>query len=200
MDSERLHVYTFGNIQKPSLFTGQRVYASLQSWFNSDSVIIVALQVTQVCQVRSSSLDEHAINRLRERWLLSGDHVYQKTQHRNDISVLIGSDYYWQAETGYFERLSGSITAVETIFGWIVHETYTHSFRPPAKTTTTLFVSCTPCSGFGDILYHSEKWGINEICISDPIGPTDFNYAALITFINNLVEKNSRYGVPLTIN
>ncbi|RWR99520.1 uncharacterized protein B4U79_08668, partial [Dinothrombium tinctorium] len=38
-----------------------------------------------------------------------------------DISILIGADYYWKVVTGKCERISSTLVAMETKFGWCLH-------------------------------------------------------------------------------
>lgn len=37
-----------------------------------------------------------------------------------ELSVLIGADFYWEMVSGRVKRLSDSLVAIETMFGWTV--------------------------------------------------------------------------------
>ncbi|KAG0422066.1 hypothetical protein HPB47_002089 [Ixodes persulcatus] len=45
-------------------------------------------------------------------------------QADTEVGVLIGSDVYWKVATGQIRRLSEHLTAVHTIFGWMVQGRY----------------------------------------------------------------------------
>lgn len=43
-----------------------------------------------------------------------------------EVDVLIGCDYYWRIMTGNLIRAAGGLTALETLFGWVISELITN--------------------------------------------------------------------------
>lgn len=52
----------------------------------------------------------------RRRWKREVYNSPSSLDDKAELSVLIGSDYYWQVVTGQVERLTESLVALESIF------------------------------------------------------------------------------------
>ncbi len=46
--------------------------------------------------------------------------VIQSLSNAIELSMLIGSDYYWRIVLGQVERVTVTLVAIESIFGWSV--------------------------------------------------------------------------------
>ncbi|KAH7945956.1 hypothetical protein HPB49_017835 [Dermacentor silvarum] len=73
-----------------------------------------------------------------------------------NISILIGSDFYWDVVTGQVSRLSPQVTAVETRFGWTVQGTL-HNFSQGSTVQRTSVVFGTEESPRDDAPMKSPK-------------------------------------------
>ena len=60
---------------------------------------------------------EHIQKEMKRRGLQLADCA---GDNKPELSVLIGSDYHWQIVSGRVERLTKSLLAVESTFGWAV--------------------------------------------------------------------------------
>ncbi|KAG0411887.1 hypothetical protein HPB47_010977 [Ixodes persulcatus] len=64
----------------------------------------------------------------------SADIIPAGAQGRVDnVGILIGSNFYWQVVTGRIQRMTDYLTAVESIFGWMVQE---RTLKPTAPNAT----------------------------------------------------------------
>ncbi|KAG0429605.1 hypothetical protein HPB47_023431 [Ixodes persulcatus] len=93
-----------------------------------------ALEVPEICTVISHPVNEELQARLHSENMLSANIEPE--------GVLIGSDTYWKIATGKIKRLSDTLTAVETVFGWMIQGAYTGHSGNPRSTVTTLSLSC----------------------------------------------------------
>lgn len=79
-----------------------------------------ALEVPDLCTVRTPRLDNDILNQLHSEGLIVADVALPNLQADTEISVLVGSDLYWKVATGQIRRLTEELTAVHTLFGWMV--------------------------------------------------------------------------------
>ncbi|KAH6930827.1 hypothetical protein HPB50_019705 [Hyalomma asiaticum] len=110
--TERLNLFTFGKTHLPSTITCERVAIMLRSQHNSNQTTIEALAVPEISAVTSPPADGAIIDIMRHRGMLPADECLGATTFQEDeISVLIGSDVYWDVATGQITRVSPRITA-----------------------------------------------------------------------------------------
>ncbi|KAG0433326.1 hypothetical protein HPB47_020023 [Ixodes persulcatus] len=117
--------------------------------------------------------------------------AFQTTlQADTEVGVLIGSDVYWKVATGHIRRLSEHLTAVHTIFGWMVQGRY---MRPTSDRSNTTAVSTTSFeTSHSEMLPNpSEMWrpdaiGISDLPLSDPA-----THSALLQFNEQFVKKRN---------
>ncbi|XP_064462067.1 uncharacterized protein LOC135372371 [Ornithodoros turicata] len=116
--TEDLHIHTLGNVA-PSRTTYRCVQVVLCSQFASPdrdpAVTIEALEYEQICSNKLPALNEDLSRQLKTMGLDIAD---EPTKAICDVSLLIGSDFYWKIVTGASVRLSEQLVAVETLFGW----------------------------------------------------------------------------------
>ncbi|KAG0419656.1 hypothetical protein HPB47_003959 [Ixodes persulcatus] len=107
-----------------------------------------------------------------------------------EVGVLIGSDVYWKAATGQIRHLSEHLTAVHTIFGWMVQGRY---MCPTSDRSNTTAVSTTSCeTSHSEMLPNpSEMWRLDAIGISDLPSSDPATRPALLQFNEQFVKKQN---------
>ncbi|KAH7941183.1 hypothetical protein HPB49_010813 [Dermacentor silvarum] len=125
---ERLTLFTFGKTHRPVTLICNRVSVTLRSQHSTNELTIDALEVPKISAVTSPPVDGAIITIMTHHDLVPTDARSEAKSFREDeISILIGSDFYWDVVTGHIARLSPQVTAVETRFGWTVQGTL-HDF------------------------------------------------------------------------
>ncbi|XP_064475626.1 uncharacterized protein LOC135389518 [Ornithodoros turicata] len=84
--------------------------------FSSSSIVIEAVEYDDICSDSLPSLNSTAAQHVKSVGLQLADEPSAPTE----ISLLLGSDFYWKAVTGVTVRLSEYLVAAETLFGWTV--------------------------------------------------------------------------------
>ncbi|KAL0150932.1 hypothetical protein M9458_053851 [Cirrhinus mrigala] len=119
MKKETLNLHTFG-AENPVITEFRNVKLELESvWNPNQRIEITALETPQVCSAVMKVPGEHVHQKLEAKGLQLADFVSEDTND-SELSVLIGADYYWQVVSGKVERLTESLVALESIFGWAV--------------------------------------------------------------------------------
>ena len=123
---ETLHLHTFGS---KTPVTAQRniVKVSLENvWNTQQRVEIEAVETPQVCSAVIKVPGEPIQNALKKRDLQLADFPLEGADNP-ELAVLIGADYYWRVVTGKVQRITESLVAVETSFGWALQGPVTTS-------------------------------------------------------------------------
>ncbi|XP_064468183.1 uncharacterized protein LOC135378931 [Ornithodoros turicata] len=112
--SENLSVLAFGSTQPSTRRTYQKV--SLRIDGLHQSLEVEAIAIPQIRKSLSPPVDARILQMLHDRGLSP----VTTTCLSQNVDVLVGANYYWRFVSRRIERLPNNITAVETIFGWIV--------------------------------------------------------------------------------
>ncbi|KAG0445050.1 hypothetical protein HPB47_000994 [Ixodes persulcatus] len=99
----------------------RRVELILRSHHKNTEIVIEALEVPEICGEILSITDDDMINSLQGQGITLADSSLRGCFSEPGVSVLIGADYHWRVTSGNVHRVSPSLTALETIFGWSVH-------------------------------------------------------------------------------
>ncbi|XP_037505817.1 uncharacterized protein LOC119382165 [Rhipicephalus sanguineus] len=118
--NEELSIVTFGGSKSRRRISAERVNVRLRSQFGASPVTLEALTIPEMCSVTSPPLDPNILHLLGEREYNVADSFQPTTWQPEEISVLIGSDAYWQVTTGKIDRINERLTAIDTTFGWMV--------------------------------------------------------------------------------
>ncbi|GBM36579.1 hypothetical protein AVEN_250779-1 [Araneus ventricosus] len=114
---EEQKMYTFGST-KPIIEKRNNVRVVLKSLSMQRQLVIEALETPNISS---------ALIKIPDKDLKSYCHrnnIQLADKSNNDdlkLSILIGSDYYWKVVTGKIRRLSGTLVACQSIFGWTVN-------------------------------------------------------------------------------
>ncbi|KAH7966114.1 hypothetical protein HPB49_013891 [Dermacentor silvarum] len=118
----------------------QHLELVLPKQHSTKETTIDALEVPEISAVTSPLADGAIITMMTHHGLVPADACSEATTFREDkISILIGSDFYWDVVTGHISRLSPQVTAVETRFGWTVQGTL-HNFSQGSTVQSTSLV------------------------------------------------------------
>lgn len=116
---ETLKLHTFGS-NTPVTMERNVVRLILQSICDKEKTLeIEAVETPQVSSAIMQVPGEQIQQQLERRGLTSAD-VSGSTDLELELSVLIGADIYWKLVSGRVERLSDTLVAIETMFGWTV--------------------------------------------------------------------------------
>ncbi|XP_049926226.1 uncharacterized protein LOC126406100 isoform X1 [Epinephelus moara] len=116
---ETLKLHTFGS-EIPATMEHSIVKLVLLNIDNKElNTEIEAVETLQVSSAIMQVPREQIRLQLEKKGLPSAD-VSGRSDEELELSVLIGADYYWKMVSGRVERLSESLVAIETIFGWTV--------------------------------------------------------------------------------
>ncbi|KAH7959752.1 hypothetical protein HPB49_013545 [Dermacentor silvarum] len=116
---ERLALFTFGKTHRPVTLTCNRVSIALRSQHSTNETTIDALEVPEASEVNSPLVDGAIITMMTNLGFVPADASPVATTFREDeISIMIGSDFYWGVVTGQMFRILPQVTAMEACFGW----------------------------------------------------------------------------------
>ncbi|KAL1433846.1 hypothetical protein MTO96_012185 [Rhipicephalus appendiculatus] len=173
--TEDLSLLTFGSSKRSRTRRYRTVQLKLQSRFDAQEITMDALEVPEVCTVKTPAIGQGLLMQLHERKMLIADD--QRIGHRptQTISVIIGSDNYWRIVTEKIERLSNDLCAVETIFGWLVQVIYqvdtANDLHKGNYSTSALFLSCERHSQAASCMADpTEMWRLDAIASIPPGG------------------------------
>ncbi|KAG0413119.1 hypothetical protein HPB47_009728 [Ixodes persulcatus] len=112
-------------------------------------------------------------------------------QADTEVGVLIGSDVYWKVATGQIRRLSDHLTAVHTIFGWMVQGRYMCPTSDRSNTTAVSTTSCETSHSESRPVATSEMWQLDAIGISDLPSSDPATRPALLQFNEQFVKRQN---------
>ncbi|KAH6942407.1 hypothetical protein HPB50_004580 [Hyalomma asiaticum] len=139
---------------------------------------------------------------MRRRGMLPADECLGATTFQEDeISVLIGSDIYWDVATGQITRVSPRILAAETLFGWTIQGTL-HPLSPGSDArTTSLFIAVNEATANdADLdMRISNLWRIDALGLQDSPEDSQDDILAYEMFQRHVSKKEQRYEVHLLI-
>ncbi|KAH7977329.1 hypothetical protein HPB49_000681 [Dermacentor silvarum] len=97
------------------------------------------LEVPEISAVTIPPADGAIITMMTHHGVVPADARSEAMTFREDeISILIGSDFYWDIVTGHITRLSPQVTAVETRYGWTVQGTLHNFYQGSTVQSTSL--------------------------------------------------------------
>ncbi|KAH7985314.1 hypothetical protein HPB49_026490 [Dermacentor silvarum] len=99
---ELLTQFTFGKTHRPVTLTCNRVSVTLGSQHSTNETSIDALEVPEISAVTRPPVDGAIIPMMTHHGLVPADAVSEAKAFREDeVSILIGSDFYWDVVTGH---------------------------------------------------------------------------------------------------
>ncbi|XP_037521503.1 uncharacterized protein LOC119398758 [Rhipicephalus sanguineus] len=192
--NEELSLVTFGGSKSRRRISAERVNVRLRSQFGASAVTLEAFTIPEICCVTSPPLDPNILYLLGEREYNVADSFQPTTWQPEEISVLIGSDAYWQVTTGKIDRISSTITAINTTFGWMVQGPMTSDFRSP---TSALFVALEKSDS--ENIDVSLMWRLDAIEIDEAYSRNLESDPHMSEFKQGISKQDGRYQVPLMV-
>lgn len=113
-DFEDLTIVSFGSTHQSASHTCGRV--TLQLAGLKESCKVEALTIPDVCSWLGPPVDKSLTRMLKER-ILPPTLAICPSQ---DVDVLVGADYYWRFVSRKILGLMDDLTAVETVFRWVI--------------------------------------------------------------------------------
>ena len=188
---ETLQLHVFGST---AAVKTQRniVRVSLESvWNTQQRLVIEAVETPQVCtaviKVPGSPIQEE----LKKNGMQLADFSLEGTDDPG-LSVLIGADYYWQAVSGKVQRITETLVAIESIFGW--------ALQGPVSTSSVTDASCMHISLDEDTQISKQLhafWEVESLGIVDKQTQSLEETEALQSFEQTTTHKAGRYQVEL---
>ncbi|XP_040070543.1 uncharacterized protein LOC120843291 [Ixodes scapularis] len=117
LGTEILTVGVFGGKKRERTY--RRVQVILRNQHSGQKHMIDALETHSISEQELPSPEKDVIEKMEELGLTSGDDL--NGLDCGGVAILLGSEHYWECITGRILRLSNSLTAVETAFGWAIH-------------------------------------------------------------------------------
>ncbi|CAI5682672.1 unnamed protein product [Oreochromis niloticus] len=187
---ETLTLHTFGS-SFPTRSQRSIVKVMLQNiWDPSQSIVIEAVETPQVCSAIMKVPGEQIQHELKKRRLQLAD--FPGSNEEPELAILIGADYYWQIVTGRVERLTETLVALESTFGW--------SVQGPVSASTVTEATCMfiPCEE-EQLLSKQLKafWEIESLGITNEKTKNPEDDEALQMFERTTMFKDGRYQVEL---
>lgn len=120
---ETLRLHTFGS-DELKLLTCNKVKLKLCNIRNGLSVDVDVLETPYVCTSIVRVAGEELGRELELKGMQMADTVVSGME-KQELGVLFGGDQYWKVVSGKVERLSGSLVALDSKFGWLIQGTVT---------------------------------------------------------------------------
>eukprot|EP00063_Salmo_salar_P084036 XP_014058871.1 PREDICTED: uncharacterized protein LOC106606921 [Salmo salar] len=115
---EALTLHTFGP-SAPATPQRNTVKVILENvWDKQQRIEREAIEIPQVCTAVMKVPGEQIQHELNRKGLQLAD--FPGDDNDPELSVLMGADYYWQIVSGRVERLTETLVALESTFGWLV--------------------------------------------------------------------------------
>lgn len=109
-----------------------------------------------------------------------------------ELSLLIGADFYWQVVSGKVERITDSLVAIESSFGWTVQGPVSSS---SVAEEVRMHISLDEDMQISKQLH--AFWEIESLGIVDKKTPSPDDTEALQSFERSVKLENGRYMVGL---
>lgn len=183
------NLHTFGS-SAPTTVKRNIVKLNLENvWDKQQSVEIEVVVTPQVCTAVMKVPGEHLQTEIKRRGLLLADFPGDE---KPELSLLIGSDYYWKIVTGQVERLTESLVALETTFGWAV--------QGPVAVSSMTEMTCMQIqlseAAQIDKQLHAF-WALESLGIVNEKTESPEEREALQRFEETSIYKDGRYQVEL---
>lgn len=188
---ETLHLHTFGST---SPITAQRniVKVSLENvWHTQQRIEIEAVETPQVCTAVIKVPGEPIQEELKRKGLQLADFTLEGADDP-ELSVLIGADYYWRVVSGKVQRVTESLVAIESSFGWALQGPVTTASVTDA---TCMYISLDEDAQISKRLH--AFWEVESLGIVNEKSQSPEETEALRSFEQTITHKDGRYQVEL---
>ena len=187
---ETLTLHTFGS-SAPTMSQRNTVRLILENvWDNQQRIEIEAIETPQVCTAVMKVPGDQIQYELKKKGLQLAD--FPDNDDDPELSVLIGADYYWQIVSGKVERLTETLVALESTFGW--------SVQGPVSMSSVTEASCMFIQLEEDTLVSKQLcafWEIESLGITSEKTQNPDEEEALQMFEETTTFKDGRYHVAL---
>lgn len=184
-----LTLHTFGS-SAPTTVKRNIVKLSLEnSWDKQQRTEIEAVVTPKVCTALMKVPGENIQKEMNKRGLQLADFA---GDDEPELSVLIGSDYYWQIVSGRVERLTNSLVALESTFGWAV--------QGPVAVSSMTETTCMHIQLSEDAQIDKQLhafWELESLGITSEKFESPDDVEALQRFEETSIFKDGRYQVEL---
>ncbi|GFR15039.1 integrase catalytic domain-containing protein [Trichonephila clavata] len=136
---EMLTVHTFQS-EKPTKHVYPKVRMRVKSLIINKEIEIEALETKQLSSAHISIPAKEVRERFESLGLELADVPVVLDKGAREIGLLVGSDNYWKFVGYRIERLDESLVAVETIFGFCIHGSFSED-KDNDETSVNLVVS-----------------------------------------------------------
>ncbi|GFW71857.1 integrase catalytic domain-containing protein [Trichonephila clavipes] len=116
LGSERLNIFSFG-CKTPKKQTCSKVEVRLRNVLSGEETVIEALEIEVISKARLSLPNPDAWAEMESKGFRLTFSCNESSENC-EISLLIGSDFYWSLTHRIKKRLDSSLVAVETSLGW----------------------------------------------------------------------------------
>lgn len=109
-----------------------------------------------------------------------------------ELSVLIGADYYWRVVSDKVQRITESLVAIESCFGW--------ALQGPVITSSVTDATCMHISLDEDTEISKQRhafWEVESLGIVDEKTQSPEETEALQNFEQTITQKDGCYQVEL---
>ncbi|KAI3375601.1 hypothetical protein L3Q82_003921 [Scortum barcoo] len=188
---ETLNLHTFGSTT-PATVQRNIVKVWMENvWDSQQRIEIEAVETPQVC----SAVIKVPCKPLQEEVERKGLQLADFSLDGSDdpeLSVLIGGDFYWQVVSGKVQRLTKSLVAIESSFGW--------TLQGPVSTSSVTDATCMHISLEEDIQIAKQLhafWEVESLGIVHEKSKSPEETEALQNFEQTVTHNNGRYQVEL---
>ncbi|XP_077545161.1 uncharacterized protein LOC144158266 [Haemaphysalis longicornis] len=198
---EDLKLVTFGKSHHAAAEKYPRVSVTVASQNNGKQVVIDALEVPSICVVTSPPITDDTVRLMHDHGLFAADTSPASAYMDDHISILIGSDFYWQVTSGNISRLTPHLTTVETMFGWTLQGAHSDETGWTSGSSSALFLALMEPS-LDDAAADNELsslWRLDAIGIKETPDASVLDRAAIEQFESDVRKNGARYEVPLVI-
>lgn len=198
LGEEELRIFTFGDNTAAKHTKCRRVELWLRSQYDRQEVRVEALEVPCICADIMTAPSESSVAHMMNEGMNIAD--ASRGAHTEDgISLLIGADYYWAIVTGSVKRLSPTLMAVDTTFGW--------TLQGQAGTTRSTAI-CSSAANVMRVIVTNETdkdisaqlrsfWELEHLGIKDTQATTCQQDAVLQHHKETTKYEDGRYQVAL---
>lgn len=183
-----LTLHTFGS-SAPMMVKRNIVKLSLENvWDKQQRIEIEAAVTPKVCTALKVP-GEHIQKEMNKRGLQLTDFTGDE---KLELSVLIGSDYYWQVVSGQVERLTESLVALESTFRWAV--------QGPVAMSSVTETTCMHIQLSKDAQIDKQLlafWELESLGITSEKSESPEDVEALQQFEETSIFKDGRYQVEV---
>lgn len=188
---ETFTLHTFGSAAPVTTKRNTVRLVLENTWNKGQKIEIEAIETPQVCTALMKVPGQHIQRELKRKGLRFAD-VNLDGIADAELSVLIGADYYWKTVSGRIERLTDTLVALESVFGWSVQGPVTMSSVTDAVCMHIHIEEETQISSQLKAFWEIESRGITR---QEPCDPDEEE--ALERFEKTTQFRDGRYEVEL---